>query len=388
MSVKINTMSMMESENNHSEFSQNTRRVGSRKSKLALIQTNEVIDLLKAKDHSKIYEIVSMSTIGDKILEKALSKIGEKSLFTKELELGLSANQFEFVVHSLKDLPTTLPENMVIAAVTKRLNPHDVIIMHKKNSNLKLDQLPPDSVIGTSSVRRSAQLKKNFPHLTFKNIPSLLILKRGNLNTRLSKLDNDDMYDALVLAAAGVCRMGWSDRISQYLTEEECFYAVGQGAIGVECLQDDSETIQYLSELSDEATTLVCIAERAYLRKLEGGCSAPVGIYSEFIDDQLELTGGVFSLDGSEHIIKCASKQITNSNLISNGYRENSELKEFCGIVSKTIDPSKMTAAEEIGLHLAEELLKAGAGKILKEAKAQIQDSINENPNKPSSQVS
>ncbi|KAG1674103.1 Porphobilinogen deaminase [Nymphon striatum] len=355
MSVKINTMSMMESENNHSEFSQNTRRVGSRKSKLALIQTNEVIDLLKAKDHSKIYEIVSMSTIGDKILEKALSKIGEKSLFTKELELGLSANQFEFVVHSLKDLPTTLPENMVIAAVTKRLNPHDVIIMHKKNSNLKLDQLPPD---------------------------------RGNLNTRLSKLDNDDMYDALVLAAAGVCRMGWSDRISQYLTEEECFYAVGQGAIGVECLQDDSETIQYLSELSDEATTLVCIAERAYLRKLEGGCSAPVGIYSEFIDDQLELTGGVFSLDGSEHIIKCASKQITNSNLISNGYRENSELKEFCGIVSKTIDPSKMTAAEEIGLHLAEELLKAGAGKILKEAKAQIQDSINENPNKPSSQVS
>ncbi|KAG1662446.1 Porphobilinogen deaminase [Nymphon striatum] len=328
MSVKINTM--MESENNHSEFSQNTRRVGSRKSKLALIQTNEVIDLLKAKDHSKIYEIVSMSTIGDKILEKALSKIGEKSLFTKELELGLSAKQFEFVVHSLKDLPTTLPENMVIAAVT--------------------------NVIGTSSVRRSAQLKKNFPHLTFKNI-------RGNLNTRLSKLDNDDMYDALVLAAAGVCRMGWSDRISQYLTEEECFYAVGQGAIGVE-------------------------SERAYLRKLEGGCSAPVGIYSEFIDDQLELTGGVFSLDGSEHIIKCASKQITNSNLISNGYHENSELKEFCGIVSKTIDPSKMTAAEEIGLHLAEELLKAGAGKILKEAKAQIQDSINENPNKPSSQVS
>ncbi|KAG1662447.1 Porphobilinogen deaminase [Nymphon striatum] len=330
MSVKINTM--MESENNHSEFSQNTRRVGSRKSKLALIQTNEVIDLLKAKDHSKIYEIVSMSTIGDKILEKALSKIGEKSLFTKELELGLSAKQFEFVVHSLKDLPTTLPENMVIAAVTKRLNPHDVIIMHKRNSNLKLDQLPPDR-------------------------------HRGNLNTRLSKLDNDDMYDALVLAAAGVCRMGWSDRISQYLTEEECFYAVGQGAIGVE-------------------------SERAYLRKLEGGCSAPVGIYSEFIDDQLELTGGVFSLDGSEHIIKCASKQITNSNLISNGYHENSELKEFCGIVSKTIDPSKMTAAEEIGLHLAEELLKAGAGKILKEAKAQIQDSINENPNKPSSQVS
>ncbi|KAK4325711.1 hypothetical protein Pmani_003654 [Petrolisthes manimaculis] len=185
-------------------------RIGSRDSELAKKQTYMVRDALQ-KVHPKLeFEIITMKTKGDKILNLALSKIGSKSLFTKELEMALEEGQVDMVVHSLKDLPTTLPDGLVIGCVSEREDPRDAVIMHPKHTTASLASLPMDSVIGTSSVRRAAQLKRKFPNLRFESV-------RGNLNTRLRKLDTADDYAALILAAAGVLRMGWADRISQVI---------------------------------------------------------------------------------------------------------------------------------------------------------------------------
>uniref|UniRef100_H3C7W0 hydroxymethylbilane synthase n=1 Tax=Tetraodon nigroviridis TaxID=99883 RepID=H3C7W0_TETNG len=180
-------------------------RIGTRKSQLARIQTDSVAEKLKELYPDVHLEIVAMSTIGDKILDTALSKIGEKSLFTKELENALERNEVDLVVHSLKDLPTSLPPGFTIGAVLKRENPHDAVVLHPKNAGKTLDALPAHSVIGTSSLRRAAQLKKRFPHLDFKDI-------RGNLNTRLKKLDEKEDFAAIISAAAGLRRMGWDNR--------------------------------------------------------------------------------------------------------------------------------------------------------------------------------
>ncbi|KPP79113.1 hypothetical protein Z043_101333 [Scleropages formosus] len=206
-------------------------------------------------------ESVAMSTVGDKILDKALSKIGEKSLFTKELENALERNEVDLVVHSLKDLPTSLPPGFTIGAVLKRETPYDAVILHPKKAGLTLDTLPEGSVIGTSSLRRAAQLKRRFPHLEFKDI-------RGNLNTRLKKLDDHDDYSAIILAAAGLRRLGWESRISQILTPDDCMYAVGQGALAVEARAGDEDILKMLSVLNDTDTVLRCVAERAFLRHL------------------------------------------------------------------------------------------------------------------------
>uniref|UniRef100_A0A8C3E3E3 hydroxymethylbilane synthase n=1 Tax=Corvus moneduloides TaxID=1196302 RepID=A0A8C3E3E3_CORMO len=175
---------------------------------LARIQTDSVVMMLRELYPDLCFEIVAMSTTGDKILDTALSKIGEKSLFTKELENALERNEVDLVVHSLKDLPTSLPPGFTIGAVCKRENPLDAVVFHPKNCGKTLSLLPEKSVIGTSSLRRAAQLKKKFPHLEFRDI-------RGNLNTRLKKLDEKEDFSAIVLAAAGLKRMGWEDRIGQ-----------------------------------------------------------------------------------------------------------------------------------------------------------------------------
>ncbi|CAF87716.1 unnamed protein product, partial [Tetraodon nigroviridis] len=199
-------------------------------SQLARIQTDSVAEKLKELYPDVHLEIVAMSTIGDKILDTALSKIGEKSLFTKELENALERNEVDLVVHSLKDLPTSLPPGFTIGAVLKRENPHDAVVLHPKNAGKTLDALPAHSVIGTSSLRRAAQLKKRFPHLDFKDIVSsercflpvqpghrCFFLssrsQRGNLNTRLKKLDEKEDFAAIISAAAGLRRMGWDNRI-------------------------------------------------------------------------------------------------------------------------------------------------------------------------------
>ncbi|NXY51214.1 HEM3 deaminase, partial [Ceuthmochares aereus] len=226
---------------------------------------------------------VAMSTTGDKILDTALSKIGEKSLFTKELENALERNEVDLVVHSLKDLPTSLPPGFTIGAVCKRENPLDAVVFHPKNCGKTLSLLPEKSVIGTSSLRRAAQLKKKFPQLEFRDI-------RGNLNTRIKKLDEREDFSAIILAAAGLKRMGWENRIGQLLSPEDCLYAVGQGALAVEVRAKDQEILNMVSALHDADTVLCCIAERAFMKRLEGGCSVPVAVSTVLKDGQVRRT--------------------------------------------------------------------------------------------------
>ncbi|KAK6467999.1 porphobilinogen deaminase-like isoform X2 [Huso huso] len=330
-------------------------RVGTRKSQLARIQTDSVAEKLKDLYPEVHTEIVAMATTGDKILDTALSKIGEKSLFTKELENALERNEVDLVVHSLKDLPTTLPLGFTIGAVLKRENPHDAVVLHPKNAGKTLHTLPEKSVIGTSSLRRAAQLKKRFPHLEFKDI-------RGNLNTRLKKLDEKDDFSAIILAAAGLRRMGWESRVSQLLGPEDCMYAVGQGALAVEVRARDRDILDMVSVLHDPETVLRCVAERAFLRHLEGGCSVPVAVHTEIKDSQLYMTGAVFSLDGSDSI-----KETMQTSLVMDTQEEegSSDDPQHVGITARNVCSRDQASAEKLGVDLACLLLSKGAREIL-----------------------
>ncbi|KAM9853789.1 porphobilinogen deaminase-like isoform 2-T2 [Aulostomus maculatus] len=332
-------------------------RIGTRKSQLARIQTDSVADKLKELYPDIHLEIVAMSTIGDKILDTALSKIGEKSLFTKELENALERNEVDLVVHSLKDLPTTLPPGFTIAAVLKRENPHDAVVLHPKHVGKSLDTLPENSVIGTSSLRRAAQLKKRFSHLKFKDI-------RGNLNTRLKKLDEKEDFAAIILAAAGLRRMGWENRISQILEPEDCMYAVGQGALAVEVRARDNDILEMLSVLHDPDTVLRCIAERAFLRHLEGGCSVPVAVHTEVKESQLYLTGAVYSLDGSDSLKETMQTSIAPT-AADKCVEEVDERVQRVGVTASKICGESQNAAERLGIELASLLLGKGAKEIL-----------------------
>ncbi|XP_070827281.1 porphobilinogen deaminase-like isoform X1 [Chaetodon trifascialis] len=330
-------------------------RIGTRKSQLARIQTDSIAEKLKELYPEIHLEIVAMSTTGDKILDTALSKIGEKSLFTKELENALERNEVDLVVHSLKDLPTTLPPGFTIGAVLKRENPHDAVVLHPKNVGKTLDTLPENSVIGTSSLRRAAQLKKRFPHLDFKDI-------RGNLNTRLKKLDEQEDFAAIILAAAGLKRMGWETRISQVLPPEDCMYAVGQGALAVEVRARDADILEMVSVLHDTDTVLRCIAERAFLRQLEGGCSVPVAVHTEVKDSQLYLTGAVYSLDGSDSLKETMQTSIAAAD---KSQEKVDERVQRVGVTASKISDEDQDRAERLGLDLANLLLSKGAKEIL-----------------------
>lgn len=336
-------------------------RVGSRRSQLALFQTNFVINLLRKTNPNIQYEIVPMTTTGDQILNKPLAKIGEKSLFTKELEVALQNGDVDMIVHSLKDLPTSLPNGMVIGAICKRENPYDAVVFRPDHPNSTLSSLAKGSVIGTSSLRRVAQLRRAYPHLRFQSV-------RGNLNTRLRKLDEDGTYVALILAAAGLIRMDLAHRISAEMSPEECLYAVGQGALAIECKIDDEDTLKLLSSIADEETTLCCLAERAFMKTLEGGCSAPVAVCSSMKGDKLTLKGGVFSLDGSECIIDSATSDF-DTNTKENG--ENNNFESFCGVAAPYFHQEFLRQSEHVGINLAECLLNKGAKAILTEARAQ-----------------
>lgn len=348
----------------------NCIRVGSRKSELALIQTRHVVSCLKERYPEKKFEIITMSTTGDKILDKPLTKIGEKSLFTKELETALADELVDFVVHSLKDLPTTLPYGMCIGAVLSREDPRDAVVMHEKHSNKTLSTLPAGSVVGTSSLRRKAQLNRKYPHLKVVDI-------RGNLNTRLAKLDRGDTFDAIVLAAAGIKRMGWDKRISEMLDANELMYAVGQGALAVECREDDFEVLSLLEPLHHGATALRALSERAFLRTLEGGCSAPVAVVSSYTDGtpraSLSLTGAVWSLDGSQTLKREASCSVRYHEEDDDGeppskcpYRMP---KLFCSMAPASLSYMDLEEAEKLGEDLAMRMIKGGALTIMAEAK-------------------
>lgn len=336
-------------------------RIGTRKSQLALIQTHSVADQLRQRYPDVQLEIVSMSTIGDKILDTALSKIGEKSLFTKELENALDKNEVDLVVHSLKDLPTTLPPGFTIGAVLKRENPHDAVVLHPKHTGKTLDTLPENSVIGTSSLRRTAQLTKRFPHLAFKDI-------RGNLNTRLKKLDEKDDFSAIILAAAGLKRMGWENRISQVLNPEDCMYAVGQGALAVEVRARDADILEMVSVLHDPDTVLRCIAERAFLKRLEGGCSVPVAVHTQVKDSQLYLTGAVFSLDGSDSLKDTMQTSVAGGD---EAVQKVDEQVQRVGVTAAEVPGDAQDRAERLGTDLADLLLSKGAKEILTVARQQ-----------------
>ncbi|MEB3226746.1 MAG: hydroxymethylbilane synthase [Synechocystis sp.] len=265
-------------------------RIGSRKSQLALVQTYWVQETLQQHFPDRQFDVETMETQGDKILDVALAKIGDKGLFTQELEDGMLSKRTDFAVHSLKDLPTNLPEGLMLGCVTKRVNPADALVLNIKHQGKTLATLPEGAVVGTSSLRRLAQLRHHFPQLTFKDV-------RGNVNTRLAKLDSNE-YDAIILAAAGLERLDMAARIDQLIPAEISLHAVGQGALGIECREGDAEILSLLKVLEDADSRDRCLAERAFLRQLEGGCQVPIGVNTVIEGETLTLTGMVASLDG------------------------------------------------------------------------------------------
>ncbi len=269
-------------------------RIASRRSQLAMVQTNWVRDELTKAYPGIDISIEAMATQGDKILDVALAKIGDKGLFTKELEAQMLIGRADIAVHSLKDLPTILPEGLMLGCITERENPADALVVNKKFENFQLSNMPAGSIVGTSSLRRLAQLRYHFPELVFKDV-------RGNVITRLEKLDAGH-YDCLILAAAGLTRLGFSNRIHQIIPSEISLHAVGQGALGIECVENKEEVIKIIKVLEHAETSQRCLAERAFLKELEGGCQVPIGVHTKIENGNLTLTGMVASLDGKNLI--------------------------------------------------------------------------------------
>ncbi|PWK15824.1 hydroxymethylbilane synthase [Tumebacillus permanentifrigoris] len=262
--------------------------VGTRKSPLALTQTNWVLDQLKKHHPDLEIGMEQIVTKGDRILDVTLSKVGGKGLFTKELEQAMYDGTVDFAVHSLKDMPNEMPEGLMIVAITHREDPRDVLI---SRGGVLFADLPLGAKVGTSSLRRAAQLRAARPDLE-------IVSLRGNINTRLAKLEEQEL-DAIVLAAAGLERMGWSDKITERLSPELCIPAVGQGALAIECRSKDADVRELLSVLEDPATRRIITAERTVLGKLNGGCQIPIGAFAELEGDELRLTGIVGSADGA-----------------------------------------------------------------------------------------
>ncbi|CAG0887154.1 unnamed protein product [Cyprideis torosa] len=339
-------------------------RVGTRKSELAKIQTAWVITRLKDAFPELLFEVVEISTLGDHRTDVPLSQVGQRGLFTKELDIALANNEVDIIVHSLKDVPTVLPDRMLLGAVCEREDPCDAVIVSKSLKNMEfrsLDSLPAGSVIGTSSLRRLAQLKTKYPNLVVQDI-------RGNLNTRLRKLDEGN-YDALILAACGVTRMNWSHRISELLSPSEFLYAVGQGSLGVQISEESaSKLLPLLHPLCHPPSVVRAVLERSFLKRLEGGCSVPIGVASEATLPSakepwtLSLTGGVFTLEGDQSVVMSVQKRFSDP--IST-LSETSSSKAFSGIALSQLNPVILEKAEEMGVNLADAVIQQGGGKIL-----------------------
>ncbi len=264
-------------------------RIATRKSPLALWQANHVRDALVERHPELSVDLVTMTTQGDKILDTPLAKIGGKGLFVKELEVGLLEGRADIAVHSMKDVPVEFPDGLGLGAILPREDPRDAFISNRSPS---IDALPAGARVGTSSLRRQCQLRAH------RNDLHLLDL-RGNVNTRLKKLDDGD-FDAILLASAGMKRMGWEARITAYLSIEQFLPALGQGAIGIECRLDDASTRALIGELNDHQTALRIEAERALNQGLMGGCQVPIGGHAELAHGVILLRGMVGRPDGSE----------------------------------------------------------------------------------------
>ncbi|WP_349263134.1 hydroxymethylbilane synthase [Longimicrobium sp.] len=306
-------------------------RIASRGSELALWQSRAVADALRAADSALEVEIEVIRTTGDRIQDVPLAKIGDKGLFTKELDNALLAGEADLAVHSLKDVPTRLPDGLTLAAVTVREDPRDVVLLPPGRAG-GLDALEPGARVGTSSLRRVAQLRKLRPDLQLLDL-------RGNLNTRLAKLDRGE-YDAIILAAAGVLRLGWRERISAYLEPPRWLPAVGQGALAIVCRTDRDDIRAALAPLNDPATAAATAAERALLRSLEGGCQIPIGALGLVDEGQVFLAGLVADTDGSR--------------------------------ILRVHQAGAAKDAEAVGRAAAGELLAKGAGEILEAVRARV----------------
>jgi len=289
--------------------------IGSRGSPLALWQANWVKDLLLEQHSDLAVDIKIIKTSGDKIQDVPLAKIGGKGLFVKEIEEGLIKSEVDFAVHSMKDMPIIFPVNLCIACVTKRENPFDALI---SKNDIKLDDLPKGAKIGTGSLRRMSQLLYYRPDLN-------LVPLRGNLETRLKKLETEGL-DAII-AAAGLIRLGWSDRITEIIPPEILLPAMGQGAVGIETRKNDVDNQILLADMDDEETHYALDAERALVSQLEGGCNVPIGSFATLNGDQITLTGLVASLDGKTMY----KKELTDlkTNAVSLGRKMGDELIEM-----------------------------------------------------------
>jgi len=264
-------------------------RIGTRGSRLALAQSEWVKARIEARRPHIRVELVRIKTTGDKILDSPLSKIGGKGLFVKEIEEALLDGRVDLAVHSMKDVPAELPDRLFLTAFPEREDPGDALISADERT---LDRLPPKARVGTSSLRRAAQLLHVRPDLE-------LVSLRGNVDTRLQKVESGELH-AVVLAAAGLRRLGLADRIAQILPPEVILPAVGQGALGLEARQDDHETIRVLDFLNHEPTEITVRAERAFLKKLEGGCQVPIAGFARLEGDRIHFRGMVAELDGSK----------------------------------------------------------------------------------------
>ncbi|WP_440210766.1 hydroxymethylbilane synthase [Actinobacillus pleuropneumoniae] len=301
-----------------------TLRIATRQSPLALWQANFVKDELEKRFPELSVELVTMVTKGDVILDTPLAKIGGKGLFVKELELALLENRADIAVHSMKDVPMTFPEGLGLAVICEREDPRDAFVSNKYQN---LDELPAGAVVGTSSLRRQCQLMAKYPHLEVKSL-------RGNVGTRLSKVDNGE-YDAIILASAGLIRLGMPERIRSFISVEQSLPAAGQGAVGIETRVDDERVLNYLATLNHNPTACCVIAERAMNTRLQGGCQVPIGGFATLNGNEITLNALVGALDGS-NIIRASGV----------ADREN---------------------AEQLGISVAEQLLAQGADKILAE---------------------
>lgn len=265
-----------------------TIKIGTRGSKLALWQANEVQRIIKDKFPQIETEIVIIKTKGDKILDTSLSKIGDKGLFTKEIEHALINTDVDIAVHSFKDMPTELPDGLIIGAVLPRADVRDVLV--SKDGRM-LSEMTEDDKIGTSSLRRKAQLLAYNPKLQIVDI-------RGNVETRLAKM-NEGVCDAIVMAGAGFMRLGYQEQITEFLNEDIMLPAVSQGAVAIEVCENNEEITDILDAVNDEKTWIECMAERCLLRTLEGGCQVPVGCLSAMKDSNFIMTALVADVDGT-----------------------------------------------------------------------------------------
>jgi hydroxymethylbilane synthase len=265
--------------------------IGTRGSALALWQAHWVRDSLANRFPTCTIEIRHIVTTGDKIQDVPLAKIGGKALFTKELEVAMLNDEIDLAVHSMKDMPTVLPEGLVISAVTERFHPGDALVAPKYKT---IDALPKGARIGTSSLRRRAQVRAYRPDLA-------IVELRGNVDTRLKKLATDNL-DGIILAVAGLRRLGLEEHITQILPVEVCLPAVGQGALAIETRVNDTDVITMVKTLEHEPTRIAIMAERAMLNEMEGGCQVPIGVYAQVEGNTLHMEGLVADLDGKTSI--------------------------------------------------------------------------------------